>query len=124
LKPEWSLEMKDIFGDSLATDNDVKPLRTTEQMNEAISETYWYRVGLSLEYPVMFRRRLDILVIPDEEYSMCSDNTKQLATILTDYMTYNCCNGQYINYPSMIKSLTDWIDATYATTQEQETETI
>ena len=115
--------MKDIFGDPLATDNEIQSLLTIEQMDEAISETYWYRVGLSLEYPVMFRRRLDILVIPFEDYSMCSDNTKQLATILTDYMTYNCCNGSYINYPPMIKSLTDWIDATYAT-QEQETETI
>ena len=124
LEREWNQEMIDIFGKPFIDGSpSVEPIRSMDDMRDAIQTTFWYRVGQNLEYPVMFRRRrLDILYIPEDAYEMCSENTQKLARIQADYMTYNCCNDQYINLPPFIKDLSDWIDSKYAPKEESEEE--
>ena len=52
-----SEDMIRVFGDPYDTRAlPAMPLRTIEDMSDAISTLYWYRVDLNLEYPVMFRR--------------------------------------------------------------------
>ena len=57
----------------------VRPIRTVEQMQDAMKTLFWFRVDQGLEFPVMF----DILWIDPMEYSMCSRETMKLAEIYT-----------------------------------------
>ena len=91
-----------------------KLLRTIDQMEDAMRALYWYRVQLNLEHPVIFRRRqLDMLWIPDTEYSMCSTNTKKQAEVLTRMMSGGSIDGRVINFYPMLDLLPDWMDNTY-----------
>ena len=72
----WTDEMKKIFG---SDDEGVPPIDTVEQMRKAMLTLFWFRASLDLEFPVMF----DIWWIDPIEYSMCTENTQQLAAIYT-----------------------------------------
>ena len=75
--------MVKYFGTPFDRNVTAEPITTLEQMNRAIYALFWYRESLGLEAAVMFRRMLDVLYIPPEEYMMCSANTRKLGDILT-----------------------------------------
>ena len=115
LKPAFNEQMKKFFGDPYDTRAPTAPpLRTIDQVEDAIYTLYWYRVEWQLEWPIMYRRReLMPMYIDPAEYSICSENTQVLAEILTNYMTYLCCDERAINYYPMLDNLVQWMDDTY-----------
>ena len=89
------------------------PLRTVEQMNDAVNTLYWWRADYGLEHPVMFRRQLSRMYLPPEAYGMCSAATRPLGDIFVDFIYGNCCDSRPMNYYPMLDRLVDWMDSTY-----------
>ena len=58
---------------------------------------------------------MDIPYLPPQEYDMCSPNTKNLAEILINYITYNCCDDRPYNFYPLLDRMIDWIDDFYGT---------
>ena len=109
LEPAWNQEMANIFGDP-AKGYTAEPLRTVDQVAEAMNKLFWYRESYGYEAAVMF----DMPWFPPEEYAMCSRSTQELARIYTqDYMSGLCCNDRVINEPPMMDRLTEWIHSNY-----------
>lgn len=105
---QWYVE---LLGNSNTTADEIL---TEEQLNQAMSAIYWYRADLGLEFPIMFRRRqLDMLWYDEREWSMCSDATKDLAVLYTNYMMYNCCDDRPMNYYPLLDRIEEWMDSFY-----------
>ena len=83
-------------------------------MSDAVDVIFRYRADAGLEAEAVARRRLDILYIPEEEYSMCSPNTQTLGDIYVEYMWLSG-DLRAMNYEGMINSLITWLEETYAT---------
>ena len=75
--------MDKIFGKS------AEPIRTADDMQEALNDLFWYRVELGLETIYMCRRRLDYMEIPPSVFEMCSKETQNLGKLYADRMMDN-----------------------------------
>ena len=86
-----------------------EPITTLEQMNDAISTLFWYRVQLGLEYPIYF----DLPWFEPLEPGLCSDTTNELYGIYAQRIVSNCCDARTINFYPLIDRIIEWMDKEY-----------
>ena len=103
-EPVWDDEVRASFSNNL---------RSYDQFDRAIGNLVWWRSYYGLETMVMFRRRLDEPYFPPSSYQMCSANTQELAELLSNFTTYNCCDDRPMDFYPLLDRIVAWIDATY-----------
>ena len=54
-----------------------------------------------------------MLYIDPEEYSMCSQNSRELAEVLVNYIYWYCCDLRAYNYYPLLDNINEWIVTTY-----------
>ena len=102
--PVWTDELRSVW----STD-----LETVLDFDRPIGELVVWRAGWGLETMIEFRRRLDMPYYPPSEYRMCSSNTQDLAEILTNYVSFNCCDDRPDNFYPLLNRIIAWMDTEY-----------
>ena len=98
----------------------LSPIRDIDRMVEAFHTLFHFRMDIGLERleaEVACRRMLDMWFIGPDEYAMCSENTRVLASIYLDYMYEGAgdCAGDFriMNYYPLLDRVNEWLDETY-----------
>lgn len=93
---------------------EARNIKTVEQMDEAIDTVFWFRESLGLEFAIAF----DQPYFPGSNYASCTNNTQNLATILTIYIVDNCCEDRFMNYEFILQRIIFWMDCKNSKTSE------
>ena len=108
-EPELDYRMKQKFVSS-PNGRGAEPLRTPEDVEDAVSAIYWFRNRYGLEDNYYNR---DATYFDWNEYQSCSSNTRNLVSIYSSYLSQNQYDYRPYQYYPLLDRIVEWMDWYY-----------
>ena len=108
-KPELDWSMKNRFVSS-PNGRGQNPLRTTADVESAVSTIYWFRNRYGLEDNYYNNNQI---YFEWSEYETCSSNTRNLVSIYSSYLSQNQYDYRQYQYYPLLDRIVEWMDWYY-----------